>query len=79
MVLCVESYVGPGGAREGVKWERQALITETGYRLLDRFPWERENESLVALLPATCSAKKHFECRKSVPKVTIRIIIRLAG
>ena len=45
MVLCVESYIGPGGAREGVKLERQALITETGYLLLDRFPWD---ESLAA-------------------------------
>ena len=45
MVLCVESYIGPGGAREGVKLERQALVTETGYLLLDRFPWD---ESLAA-------------------------------
>ena len=30
MVLCVESYIGRLGGREGVKIEEQVLITETG-------------------------------------------------
>jgi len=38
MVLCFESYVGRSGGREGVKVERQALVTETGLDLMDVFP-----------------------------------------
>lgn len=38
MCLCFESYVGRVGGREGVKLERQGLLTETGVELLDRFP-----------------------------------------
>ena len=38
MCVCFESYVGAEGGREGVKLERQALITETGVELLDTFP-----------------------------------------
>ena len=34
MVVCVESYTGRVGGREGVKLEEQALITETGYELI---------------------------------------------
>lgn len=37
MVLCVESYVGRLGGREGVKLEEQVLITETGHETLSRF------------------------------------------
>lgn len=38
MVLCVESYTGRLGGREGVKLEEQALITETGYEMLSSYP-----------------------------------------
>ncbi len=40
MVLCVESYVGRVGGREGVKLEEQVLITETGHELLSNYPFE---------------------------------------
>lgn len=40
MTLCVESYVGEVGGREGVKLEQQILITEGGYALLSHFPFE---------------------------------------
>ena len=38
MVLCVESYIGRLGGREGVKLEEQVLITETGNRQLSNYP-----------------------------------------
>lgn len=34
MVMCVESYMGAVGERDGVKLEQQVLITETGTELL---------------------------------------------
>ncbi|WP_418594812.1 M24 family metallopeptidase [Ponticoccus sp. (in: a-proteobacteria)] len=45
MTICVESYIGEDGGREGVKLEQQVLITETGIELLSRFPFE---EALLA-------------------------------
>ena len=39
MTLCVESFIG-GETGEGVKLEQQILVTETGTRLLSRFPFE---------------------------------------
>ena len=44
MVLCIESYMGPLGERDGVKLEQQVLVTEDGYELLTTFPYE---ESLL--------------------------------
>ncbi len=44
MAMCVESYVGEVGGAEGVKLEEQVLITENGYELLSKFPFE---ESLL--------------------------------
>ena len=38
MVLCVESYIGRLGGREGVKIEEQVLVTETGNEQLSRYP-----------------------------------------
>ena len=38
MIVCVESYMGRHGGREGVKLEEQVLITETGYEQLSRYP-----------------------------------------
>jgi Xaa-Pro dipeptidase len=45
MTLCVESFIGAEGGKEGVKLEEQVLITETGVELLSRFPFE---EALLA-------------------------------
>lgn len=42
MTLCVESYIGEDGGKEGVKLEQQVLITETGVELLSQFPFEEE-------------------------------------
>ena len=46
--LCVESYIGEfsdantNNGSEGVKLEQQVLITENGYELLSRFPFEED-------------------------------------
>jgi Xaa-Pro dipeptidase len=40
MVLCVESYVGAVGERDGVKLEQQVLVTETGYDILSTYPFD---------------------------------------
>ena len=45
MTICVESYMGEEGGREGVKLEEQVLITDKGCRLLSSFPFE---EALAA-------------------------------
>jgi Xaa-Pro aminopeptidase len=44
MVICVESYMGAVGERDGVKLEQQVLVTEDGYEMLSTFPLE---ESLL--------------------------------
>ncbi len=38
MVLCIESYIGAVGERDGVKLEQQVLVTDTGYELLSTYP-----------------------------------------
>ncbi len=38
MVLCVESYIGRLGGRDGVKLEEQLLITPTGSEMLSSYP-----------------------------------------
>src|SRR6185436_11122682 len=40
MVLCVESYVGEPGGRDGIKLEEQVLITERGAVKLSSSPFE---------------------------------------
>lgn len=40
MVLCVESFAGEVGGKEGVKLEQQILITADGPELLSRYPLE---------------------------------------
>ena len=40
MVICVESYMGAVGERDGVKLEQQVLITDEGYELLSGYPYE---------------------------------------
>lgn len=42
MTVCVESYIGEEGGREGVKLEEQLLITETGVERLSTYPYEAE-------------------------------------
>jgi Xaa-Pro dipeptidase len=45
MTLCVETFIGPAGSREGVKLEQQVLVTAAGTRMLSSFPFE---EALLA-------------------------------
>jgi Xaa-Pro aminopeptidase len=40
MVVCVESYCGAVGERDGVKLEQQVLITDDGIELLSDYPWD---------------------------------------
>ena len=40
MVVCVESFVGAVGERDGVKLEQQVLVTKGGYELLSTYPLE---------------------------------------
>jgi Xaa-Pro dipeptidase len=42
MTICVESYLGEEGGREGVKLEQQVLVTETGTEPLSTFPFEED-------------------------------------
>ncbi|ESX98785.1 hypothetical protein X753_31055 [Mesorhizobium sp. LNJC399B00] len=43
MVVCVESYIGAVGGREGVKLEQQVLITKSGIELLSHYPFEDDH------------------------------------
>lgn len=40
MVLCIESYMGAVGERDGVKIEQQVLVTADGYEMLSSYPLE---------------------------------------
>ncbi|WP_425404133.1 M24 family metallopeptidase [Hwanghaeella sp.] len=40
MTLCVESFIGVEGGREGVKLEEQVLITDKGAVPLSTYPYE---------------------------------------
>ena len=42
MTLCVESYIGADGGREGVKLEQQVLITADGAKTLSSYPLEQD-------------------------------------
>lgn len=42
MVVCIESYMGPKGERDGVKLEQQVLVTEDGYEILTTYPFEEK-------------------------------------
>ncbi|MFW6274711.1 MAG: M24 family metallopeptidase [Spirochaetota bacterium] len=42
MTICVESYIGEEGGREGVKLEEQLLITENGTETLSYYPYEED-------------------------------------
>ena len=40
MTLCVEALISPEGGDFSIKLEDQVLITETGYELLSRYPYD---------------------------------------
>ncbi len=40
MTLCVESFIGQEGGREGVKLEEQVIITENGVERQSTYPFE---------------------------------------
>ena len=40
MTLCVESFIGSDGGREGVKLEEQVIITETGVERMSTYPYQ---------------------------------------
>ncbi len=42
MTLCVESFIGAEGGKEGVKLEEQVLITEDGAEKLSSYPMEED-------------------------------------
>ena len=42
MVICVESYIGEVGGKEGVKLEDQVLVTDSGPVTLSRYPYEED-------------------------------------
>ena len=42
MTLCVESFIGVEGGREGVKLEEQVLVTEDGIEQLSGYPLEED-------------------------------------
>jgi len=42
MTLCVESFIGVEGGKEGVKLEEQVLITDTGVERISSYPFETD-------------------------------------
>jgi Xaa-Pro aminopeptidase len=42
MVFCVEAYIGAVGGKYGVKLEDQVVITEDGYEMMSRYPFEEK-------------------------------------
>ena len=42
MTLCVESFIGVAGGREGVKLEEQVIITEIGVEPMSTYPYETD-------------------------------------
>ena len=42
MVICVESFIGVEGGREGVKLEEQVIITDSGIERMSSLPFETE-------------------------------------
>ena len=40
MTLCVESFIGSHGGREGVKLEEQVIVTEAGIERMSTYPFE---------------------------------------
>ena len=42
MVVCIESYMGAKGERDGVKLEQQVLVADDGYELLTGYPYDED-------------------------------------
>ena len=42
MTLCVESFIGSEGGKEGVKLEEQVLVTEKGIERMSTYPFETD-------------------------------------
>ena len=42
MLICVETYIGAVGGREGVKLEDQVLITTNGHECITRYPFDAQ-------------------------------------
>ncbi len=42
MTLCVESFIGAEGGKEGVKLEEQVLIAKDGAECLSSYPMEED-------------------------------------
>ena len=42
LTICVESYMGEAGGREGVKLEQQCLITDRSVEILSEYPFEQD-------------------------------------
>lgn len=42
MVVCVESYIGAEGGKEGIKLEEMVLITDDGHRRLSTYPFDEQ-------------------------------------
>ena len=40
MIMTSEAYIGAVGGAEGIKLEEQVLITETGFEVMSRSPYE---------------------------------------
>jgi len=40
MTICVESYIGEVGGKEGIKLEDQFVVTKDGLEQLSSFPYE---------------------------------------
>ena len=40
MTICVESYIGEVGGKEGIKLEDQFVVTKDGLKQLSSFPYE---------------------------------------
>lgn len=42
MIVCIESYMGAVGERDGVKLEQQVLVTADATEAISTYPWESE-------------------------------------
>ena len=47
MTICIESYVGAVGERDGVKLEQMMLITDTGAECLSTYPLDEKLSSVA--------------------------------
>jgi len=64
MVICVESYVGRVGGREGVKLEEQVLITDDGPELLSSYPSQQPGRRLpMSLMPVRLNSQIRRSCQ----------------